>query len=339
MSYGGGYATYFDPASSVSVTPGTAAALPAGAGGYTSTGSGSTGTSGSGGFFSNLTSGLTPAALTALGSGIAKVGGAVIGADANQTAADTSSAATVQAAQIAAAANLQATQEELDAQQAARDQYTAASQKGIGYIQGGLNSYESTVAPLLTPAPVTLPSYRGLTPAQQTGEANLLRTGNATLASSGLRGAGRAGVAGVIDQDKQYQEDAATSTNQSDLAARQTAQTVANTSRQNLANTQAQAGGSEANTALLTGNQLGSSLQAGGQAASSLTSQTGASTGAATAQAGQTQANADTADASLEGSALGSVASALSNPNVIGGGTPNTPGLVNNGTGYIAPTS
>jgi len=265
----------------------------------------------------------------AIGAG-AQLLGTGLTTSANNQAAQTASDATVQAAQIQADANEKATQEVLAAQQAARDQFTAASQRGIGDITQGVSDYKGTISPLLTPAPITQPTYRDETTQQQTGEADLLRNANATMAASGLRGAGRAGIGAVLDQDRRFQEDTRAGNDTQALQAKQTAQNVANTARTGLAQVQAQAGGSKANTELLTGNQLGSSLQAGGNTASNLTSATGATTGNAVSTAGNIDANAATANGASQASALGNIAGAFTTPYALGSGTPNTPGFGSN---------
>lgn len=305
------------------------------AGGYSdaaASGSGYSGTSGvtntsGGGFLGNLLTGVAPSLVRgAIGAGAQLLGTGLTTA-ANNQAADTASAATIQAAQIQADANEKATQEVLVAQQQARDEFRAASQRGLGDIDTGVTNYAGTISPLLTPAPITQPTYRDETTQQQTGEADLLRNANAQLAASGLRGAGRAGIGAVLDQDRRFQEDTRAANDADTIQAKRAAQTVANTARTGLAQVQAQAGGSKANTELLTGNQLGASLQAGGNTASNLTSNTGATTGNAVSTAGNINANADTANGASQASALGNIAGAFTSPYTLGAGTPNSPGF------------
>lgn len=293
-----------------------------------------TGGSGSGsGFLGSLVSGLAnPNTIRGIIGAGTQLLGAGLTTSANNQAAQTASQAQIQAAEIQAAANEDAINKELAAQQSARDQFFAAGQRGIGDINQGVADYTGTISPLLTPAPVELPQYRDMTTQQQTGEQDLLRNADAQMAASGNRGAGRAGIGAVLDQDRRYQEDVRAQNDQTNLQAKQHAQDVANTARTGLAQVQAQAGGSKANTELLTGNQLGSSLQAGGNTAANLTSATGQTTGNATANAGNINANATTANAGVVGSALGNVAGAFSSPYTLGAGDPNAPGLFGSGT-------
>jgi len=306
-----------------------------GAGNGVSVGGGSG--SGSSGFLGSLVSGLTnPNTIRGIVGAGTQLLGAGLATSANNQAASTASQAAIQAAEIQAAANEDAINKTLAAQQAARDQFFAAGQRGIGDINQGVSDYSNTITPLLTPAPVELPQYRDETTQQQTGEQDLLRNADAQLAASGNRGAGRAGIGAVLDQDRRYQEDVRAQNDQTNLQAKQHAQDVANTARTGLAQVQAQAGGSKANTELLTGNQLGSSLQAGGNTAANLTSATGATTGQAVNSAGNINANATTANGNVLGSALGNVAGAFSTPYTLGSGDPNSPGLggVGGSTGY-----
>lgn len=300
-------------------------------------GGGSSGGS-SGGFWTDLVKSVAnPSTLRGiLGAGTQLLGTGLV-TSANNQAAETAGNAAREAAAIQAAANLAAQDKALAAQKEARGEYRAAADRGIGYIDKGVADYGSTIAPLLTPAPVTLPTYRGLTTQQRLGEQDLLRSGNATLAASGLRGAGRAGVGALMDQDRRYIAAARDANDAQALTAKQHAQDVANTSRTGLAQVQAQAGGSKANTELLTGNQLGSSLQAGGNTAATLTADTGRTSGNAVNQAGQYAANAGTANAGNMAGALGSVAGAFATPYTLGAGTPNAPGTygAGGGTGYV----
>jgi hypothetical protein len=251
-------------------------------------------------------------------SGAAAIGGALISSSGNQSAANT-----------AAQGQQDATAEEIAYDQQAQDQMRQAATLGIGDIQQGVSNYTSTVTPLLTPAPVTLPTYRDETPQQQTGESDLIRNAGAVVAASGLRGAGRAGVGSILDQDRRYQEDTRASNDANTLAAKQTAVGVANTARTNLGNVQAQEGGSEANTELLVGNQLGTNSTLEGQ-----------QTGTGTANAANAEANAQSANGSVASSTLGNLAGTTSsllggNPNVPGLGSTSQQNYVDDGSGYF----
>ena len=209
-------------------------------------------------FFSSLISGIsTPQGGGSLLSGIlgagASLGSAAIRGSADQAAANT----------IA------------DNQAAARDQFQKSAAQGEGFIDQGAGQYASTIAPLMSQAPIAMPTYRDLTTQQQLGEADLMRNGQAQLAASGLRGAGRAGIGSLLDADSRYQAAARTGNDASTLQAMQTAQQTQNQARTGLANVQAAAGTAKANTAIGAGSQIGGSYQQQGNALGNLTVQSG----------------------------------------------------------------
>ena len=261
------------------------------------------------------------------------IGGAVLAANANSNAADTAAAANTQAAQTTSDAATKAAQiiaqSNKDAlasyQQFAgegRDQLNAAKTSGLAAIDQGTQDYANTVNPLLSSTPILLPQYRGLTAQQQTGEGDMLRNASATLAASGLRGAGRAGVGAVLDQDRRYQEDARATNDTDTKTEMRRAQSVAQNARLGLAGVQAAAGGAKANTEVGVGNQLAASYNNTGTMASNLTSTSGnAAAGAVTSGAAATSnaltnnanttANAGLADAKTYGSTLGSLGSII----------------------------
>ena len=306
-------------------------------------------------FFDSLLSGdYTGAAINAA----AQIGGALITSSANSDAAATANTARTAAAGISSDAATRAAQIQADANQKGlgkyidfagqgRDQLNQAKAAGLGAIDAGTQSYANTINPLLTPNPILLPTYRGLTPQQQTGEADMLRTAGATLASSGLRGAGRAGVAAVMDQDRRYQEEARANNDADTRGEMRRAAGVSNNARSGLAGVEAQAGGAKANTEVGIGNQLASSFNNTGSVASNLTSATGSalaggvtSAGAATAgavdSAGQTSASSDLATAKLTGSTLGSLGSIIAgnlSPGPIGSSPSSSFGAFGSGSG------
>ena len=140
----------------------------------------------------------------------------------------------------------------------AKSDLTSNATSGLGAIQAGSQAYADTINPLLTPKPIMIPTYRDQTQQQQIGEQDLIRNGQAALAADGLRGAGRAGVGAVLDEDQRYQAANRTANDAANRQALQTAQTTANTATQNLANEQAQAGGAQANVYNSLGSQLAS---------------------------------------------------------------------------------
>ncbi len=127
---------------------------------------------------------------------------------------------------------------------------------GEGFIDSGVGNYASTISPLLTEQPITLPTYRDLTTQQQLGESDLQRQNQAALAASGLRGAGRAGISSLEDSNARYEAGARAGNDATMLQAQQQAQNVQNQARTGLANVQAAAGTAKANTAIGAGTQV-----------------------------------------------------------------------------------
>lgn len=227
------------------------------------------------GFFGDLIDSLsTPQALTS-------IGGALIGSNASQKAANTVSDANTRAAQMYA-----------DQQQAARDAFQKAATQGEGFIDQGTQDYSNTVSPLLTQSPIMLPQYRGLTTQQQLGEADLLREGQGALAASGLRGAGRAGLASLTDALQRYEAGARAGNDATNLQAMQTNQQSQNAARTGLANVQAAAGTAKANTAIGAGSQIGGSYQQQGNNAANLASSSGGAQAGAAISAGNNWSSA-----------------------------------------------
>lgn len=225
--------------------------------------------------------------------GIARVAtpivGAVMGANANLSAAgqqrDATAAAT--AAQLAALRESQALQRE-------------AAQRGIGAIRAGTTGYADTIAPLMVERPVMLPAYRGMTQADQIAREDIRRSALANLAASGLRGAGRAGIATVNDADRRFVADAAARDDNRRLSAMQTARASADSARRGLAGIRAQEGSAIANTEIGQGNRI---------------ADTAGTIGAVTAEGalsqGQIGAQQTVANAQLYGDALGTIGSVI----------------------------
>jgi len=193
---------------------------------------------------------------------------------------------------------------------AARAELTAAKQRGIGYIDQGTQNYASTIAPLMTERPILLPTYRGLTTQQQLGRQDLQRTGQAALASSGLRGAGRAGVGSYLDAMGRYNAAARDATDGANRIAKQTARSSADAARTGLATVQANAGTAKANTEIGVGSQNAASLQNQGQ-----------SLGNIAVQSGNTAADMATSIGKLAGNTL------MSGAGYAAGNSPNQPPL------------
>lgn len=253
------------------------------------------------GWFNDIVRGLGGA------SSLTKLLGGAAGVIGNTVGANQASAGAERAAAIQAAANAAALDKILAAQKESRDVMTARGDRGLGDIDAGLASYKQTVAPLLTPNPIVLPQYRGLTPQQQIGVDDLRRNGLATISAAGLRGAGRAGIGAVMDQERRFRADAAATNDADTRQELRRAQGVANTARQGQATAELQTGGAKANTNLLVGNGLASSLQAGGNAAGALTTATGNSSANAASTAGNIAGQSTIANSNLVGNTLGSL--------------------------------
>lgn len=190
----------------------------------------------------------------------------------------------------------------------ARAELAAAKERGIGYINQGTQDYASTIAPLMTERPILLPTYRGLTMQQQMGRADLQRTGQAALASSGLRGAGRAGIGSYLDTMGRYNAAARDATDSANRIARQTARSGADAARTGLATVQANAGTAKANTEIGVGSQNAGNLQNQGNTLGNLT-----------VAGGNTQADLATSIGKLAGNTL------MSGAGYAAGNSPNQP--------------
>jgi hypothetical protein len=221
--------------------------------------------------------------------GVTALGGTLVGQNANSGAARTAADATTRAAEIQA----QAARE-------GRAEMAAARDRGIGAIRSGTQAYTDTVAPMLEERPIMLPTYRGMTDAQRITREDMQRRAMNTLATSGLRGAGRAGVASIMDQDRRFVAYATARNDADRLGALRTARSSADSARSGLAQVRAQEGGSIANTEIGQGNRMADSITRQGQ-----------TTGQATQQVGTIQAGADVANAGLLQDALGTIGSVI----------------------------
>jgi hypothetical protein len=227
--------------------------------------------------------------------------GAAISSRGNQRAADT-----------AADAQLAGTQAQIAASREARQEFREAADRGIAAIRAGTGRYAETIAPLLTPNPVGLPVRRGLTPGQEIARSDLQREGRATLAASGLRGAGRAGVGTILDADRRFVAAAADANDRDTRGEVRRAQGAADDARSGLARIYAQEGSAIANTETGTGARVGESLASDGRAAS-----------AAAANSGIMQGQAITANSQLWGDAIGALGSVIASASRPGANSPN----------------
>jgi hypothetical protein len=205
-------------------------------------------------------------------------------------------------AQTVSSGQDRALQAQLAAQEAARREMLARSDRGLADIDAGLAAYRKTVEPLLTPRPIVMNQHRGMTDQQRIGLEDLRRSGLASISASGLRGAGRAGVGALMDQERRYRAAAAAGNDTDTRNEKRRAQGVADDVTQGLASAELQTGGAKANTNIMVGNNLASSHQAGGNAAAS----------AATTTA-NTNANSTMANARLFGSAVGDLGAIYAN--------------------------
>jgi hypothetical protein len=225
--------------------------------------------------------------------------GASIGSNANQAAANT-----------IAQSNMQAVQAYTQAQQQALQQYQQLSDQAMAEatnwdsqannVYGGMAAESQPAISYLRGVAASNP-YQ-LTPQQQSARADTLRDASNNLAASGLRGAGRSGVAILNKAMTDFDNNAFTSNrNRADQA------------NNTLANENMGANSNIAATDRATGATRANMLSGQGTAAMNAAQNTGAFTANAIQNTGQTQANSDTADASQWGSAIGAIGSIIAN--------------------------
>ncbi len=217
------------------------------------------------------------------------IAGAVLGANANADAARMQLDGTREATALQTAALREAQQQQRE-----------AAARGIAAIRAGTTNYADTIAPMLQERPIVLPTYRGLTEAEQIAREDIRRNGLATVASSGLRGAGRAGVAAIMDADRRFVTSAADRNDTRRINAEQAARTSADSARRGLASIYVQEGGAIANTEIGQGNRIADTEGTiGGVQAQGALSQ------------GAIGAGETTANASLWGDALGTLGAVI----------------------------
>lgn len=238
-------------------------------------------------------------------SGLTRLVGGALGAGGNVLARNQATSGANQAAAIQAAANAAALDKILAANKEARDVMIQRSDRGLADIDAGLGSFKSTLNPLLTPNPVVIPQHRGLTDQQQIGLEDLRRSGLASLSATGMRGAGRAGIGTIMDQERRYRAAAAAGNDADTRQELRRAQGVADSARGTIAAGELQTGGAKANANMMVGNNLASSITSGGQSAGSLTAQTGQSAADAARTTGAIGANATTSTANVLGDTVG----------------------------------
>lgn len=203
--------------------------------------------------------------------------GAIIGSNANKKAASTQAAASERAAQIQADALRESTQMQIEAGDRAQAEMRAAGNRGIEAIRAGTVRFASTMQPLTErPAEVFNPNFRlGLTENQTLAREELQRQGRATIAKSGLRGAGRAGAAAILNADQRFMAKAAEDNDllnrnaeMTNLNLRENARNKRDAATSDIARMYASEGGSIANTEIGQGNNIASSISDVGRATS-----------------------------------------------------------------------
>jgi hypothetical protein len=142
---------------------------------------------------------------------LGKIFGAVFASKANKKAASAQAEASDRSAQIQADALRESTRLQIEASDRAQAEARGAANRGIDAIRAGTMRFASTMQPLTErEAEFYTPNYRlGLTPNQTLAREDLQRTGRAFIAKSGLRGAGRAGAAAILNADQRLMAKAA----------------------------------------------------------------------------------------------------------------------------------
>jgi hypothetical protein len=240
--------------------------------------------------------------------------GAIFGSNANRQAASTAAQASYAAAELQANALRDSTKMQIEAAEKAQAEMRQAANRGIGAIRAGTAQFVSTMQPLTErQAEFYNPNFRlGLTPNQTIAREDLQRTGRATIAKSGLRGAGRAGAAAILDADRRFLASAAADNDQlnrnaetTNINLRENAANRRDAATSDIARIYAQEGGSVANTELGQGNRIAESISDTGRATAADTRQIGQVQGRAVLDDGMNRANTTIANGQLWGNAIG----------------------------------
>lgn len=201
--------------------------------------------------------------------------GAVIGSNANKKAASAQAAASERAAQIQADALRESTRMQIEAGERAQGEMRAAGNRGIDAIRAGTVRFASTMQPLTErEAEFYNPNFRlGLTQNQTLARDDLQRQGRATIAKSGLRGAGRAGAAAILNADQRFMAQAASDNDQLNRFAETTNINLRDGARDkraaatsDIARVYAQEGGAIGNMEIGQGNNIAGSISNVGSA-------------------------------------------------------------------------
>lgn len=258
-------------------------------------------------WFDDLWRVVAPVLPSAINAG-ARLYGANQAANANTDAARLSAEAALRGSQLQANATQRGIDTNAQLQREGRAETRAAAGRGIEAIRAGTQDFARTTAPMLTERPIMLPSYRGLTDAQQIARDDLRRNGLATIAASGLRGSG-AGVRSVMDQDRRFVADAAARGDADRLGAMRSARASADSARQNLGQVYAQQGSAIANTEIGAGNSIANNLSNEGRSTAGMLASQGNAQAQGMQMAADTQAQAGVANAGVWGDTLGAIGS------------------------------
>jgi hypothetical protein len=240
--------------------------------------------------------------------------GAVIGSNANRRAASVAADASYRAAEIQANALRDSTKMQIEAGERAQGEMRQAANRGIDAIRAGTVRFVSTMQPLTErPAEVFNPNFRlGLTENQTLAREDLQRTGRATIAKSGLRGAGRAGAAAILNADQRFMAKAAEDNDQlnrnaetTNINLRENARNKRDAATSDIARIYAQEGSGLANTEIGQGNNIAQNISDVGRATSADTRMIGNVQGNAVQTDGTNRANVTMANSQLWGNAIG----------------------------------
>jgi len=158
-----------------------------------------------------------------------------------------------------------ATQTQVQTGDRARGEISAAANRGIEALRAGTVRFVSTMQPLTEREPEFYnPNFRlGLTENQTLAREDLQRQGRATIAKSGLRGAGRAGAAAILNADQRFLAKAAEDNDQlnrtaelTNIQLRESARDKRNAATSDIARMYAQEGSGIASTEIQQGNLL-----------------------------------------------------------------------------------
>jgi hypothetical protein len=257
--------------------------------------------------------------------------GAIIGGNANKSAASAQAAASERAAQLQADALRDSTRMQVEAGERAQAEMREAANRGIGAIRAGTVRFMDTMQPLTQrQAEFYNPNFRlGLTQNQTVAREDMLRQGRAGIAKSGLRGAGRAGASAILDADRRFLAAAAADNDQlnrnaetTNINLRENAANRRDAATSDMARMYGQEGGSIANTELMQGNRIAESMSDVGRATAANTAQIGQVQASNQLRMGDAYASASRANADLWAGVAGQAGGMAAGYGVGSGGLP-----------------